>query len=172
MVVIHKLDKGLIKGFVDPGKYLGPKGVELLERSGHLLNIPLEEIKGMFFVRDFEGDAQRLERKAFLSRPKLSGLWVRMTFKDNEVLEGLVPNDLLNFDPLGFLITPPDLYSNNVKVFIPRSALARMEVLGVIADGAARRPAPRERESQRKGADASRQIGLFSLSGNHRVSEG
>jgi hypothetical protein len=165
-VVVRKLDKGLVKGFVDPTTYLSRNGVEVLDRDGHLVSIPLEEVKGLFFVREFDGNPQHPERKVFHSRPKLGGLWVRMTFKDNEVLEGLVPNNLLEIDPVGFFVTPPDLYSNNLKVFIPRSALAGMQVLGVIADGGARRLSQKPGTIGAKPADASRQIGLFSPLGS------
>lgn len=154
-VVVRKLNKQLVKGFVDPSRYLSPDGVEILDREGHLLNIPLREIKGIFFVRNFEGNPSRAERKIFRSRPRLAGLWVRMTFQDSEILEGLVPNNLLNIDPLGFHVTPPDVYSNNVKMFIPRTALSGIEVQGVISDGVLRR-------GSQKFLEASRQFGLFS----------
>jgi len=36
------------------------------------------------------------ERKAFLSRPKLDGLWVRFATTTAKTLEGVVPNDLLS----------------------------------------------------------------------------
>lgn len=160
-VVIRKLNKELIKGFVDPNTFLRPEGVEVLNREGRLLTIPLKEIKGIFFVRDFEGNPQRSERKVFQSRPRLSGLWIRMTFNDSEILEGLIPNNLLDSDPLGFHVTPPDMYSNNLRIFIPRSALAGLEVLGVISDGSARRASRRLAAAQRLAPGSTEQIGLL-----------
>ncbi len=127
-VVVRKLDKGLIKGFLDPKGYLASE-IEVLDREGRLVHVPMSEIKAVFFVRDFEGNPDRAERKVFRSRPRLAGLWVRMTFKDNEVLEALLPNNLLEVDPLGYLVTPPDVYSNNLRFFIPRTALTEMEVI-------------------------------------------
>lgn len=160
-VVVRKLDKGLVKGFVDPASYLTLNGIEVLDREGRLVSIPLEEIKAIFFVREFDGNPQHPERKVFHGRPRLVGLWVRMTFKDKEVLEGLLPNNLLEIDPLGFFVTPPDLYSNNLKMHIPRTALAGIEVLGVISDGAVRRLSPRATEARARAIDTSHQIGLF-----------
>jgi hypothetical protein len=161
--VVHKLDNGLVKGFVDPESFLRPEGVEVLDREGRLVNIPLSEVKGVFFVREFEGNPRRAERKVFRSRPRLAGLWVRLTFKDNEVLEGVVPNNLLAMNPLGFSLTPPDPTSNTVKLFIPRSALVGLEVLGVVPDGAARRRAPERGVGQAGVMTGARQIDLFSL---------
>jgi hypothetical protein len=124
----------------------------------------LNEIKGVFFVRDFEGDPDRAERKVFHSRPRLAGLWVRMTFQDNEILEALLPNNLLEVDALGFLVTPPDVYSNNLKIFIPRTALTGMEVLGVISDGVVNRMSQRTAQARIEIA-AGQQIGLFAADG-------
>jgi uncharacterized protein DUF6982 len=160
-VVVRKLDKGLIKGFVDLATYLMPEGLEVLDREGRLVQIPLNEVKGVFFVRDFEGNAQRPERKVFHSRPRLAGLWVRMTFKDNEILEGLTPNNLLHMDPRGFFVTPLDLYSNNVNIFIPRSALATLEVIGVVKDGGLRRGSQRPAQPRPGSSETERQMGLF-----------
>jgi len=158
-VVIRKLDKGLIKGFVNPNGYLASE-MEVLDREGRLVHIPMSEIKGVFFVRDFEGNPDRAERKVFRSRPRLAGLWVRMTFKDTEVLEALLPNNLLEIDPLGYLVTPLDVYSNNLRIFIPRTALTEMEVLGVISDGVVRRMSQRAAQA-RAAATGEQQFGLF-----------
>jgi hypothetical protein len=77
---------------------------------------------------------------------------VRLKFKDNEVLEGMMPNDLSLTTAEGFLINPPDLRSNTQRIFVPRSALDSLTVLAVI--GATRR--------KRKGdADDTRQVQLF-----------
>jgi hypothetical protein len=158
-VVIRKLDKRLIKGFLDPNGYLASE-LEVLDREGRLVHILMSEIKGVFFVRDFEGNRDRAERKIFRSRPRLAGLWVRMTFKDSEVLEALLPNNLLEVDPLGYLVTPPDVYSNNLRIFIPRTALTEMEVLGVISDGVVRRMSQRAAQA-RATATGEQQFGLF-----------
>jgi hypothetical protein len=158
-VVIRKLDNGLIKGFLDPGGHLAPE-IEALDREGRLVRVPMSEIKAVFFVHDFEGNPDRAERKVFRSRPRLGGLWVRVTFKDTEILEGLLPNDLLAIDPLGYLVTCADVYSNNIKFFVPRSALTEMEVLGVISDGVVKRMSQRAAQA-RATAMGEQQFGLF-----------
>ena len=96
----------------------------------------LREIKGVYFVREF-GDSESLTRKTFTSRPRSEGLWVRLRFKDSEVLEGLMPADLLQTMPEGYLVNPPDQRSNTQRIFVPRTALESLTVLAVI--GAARR---------------------------------
>ena len=132
----------------------------MLDREGRLVHIPMSEIKAVFFVRSFEGNPERAERKVFRSRPRLAGLWVRMTFKDSEVLEGLLPNNLVEIDPLGYLVTSPDVYSNNLRMFVPRTALTEMEVIGVISDGVVTRMSQRAAQA-RATATREHQFGLF-----------
>src|SRR6202008_4531204 len=98
--------------------------------------IALARVRSIYFVREFSDDFEP-ERKAFLSRPKLDGLWVRLRYSDGDTLEGVVPNDLLSLLDNGIQITPPDLSSTTDRIFIPRSALAELTVLGVV--GVARR---------------------------------
>jgi len=160
-VVVRQLDGGLTKGFVDSSTFLTTTNAEVLDREGHLLNIALDSIKGIYFVRDFEGDANRQERKVFSTRPRVSGIWVRMTFKDSEVIEGLLNNNLLEFEPEGFMITPPDFYANNLRIFVPKSALASVEALGVISEESVRKAAQRAKRPTKKPTEPSRQIGLF-----------
>jgi Family of unknown function (DUF6982) len=162
-VVVRKLDREVVKGFVIPTSYMGPEGAELMDLDGRRTVVPLEEIKGIYFVRDFEGNNERIERKTFLSRPKLTGLWIRMTFKDAEVLDGLLSENLLEIEPQGYLVTPPDVFSNNLKIFVPRTALQKLEVMGVISNGARRGDGAPGRGRRRSPAP-SRQMRLFTPS--------
>jgi uncharacterized protein DUF6982 len=59
-----------------------------------------------------------------------------------------VTNDLLVLLDSGIQLTPPDLYGATVRIFVPRSALAEMTVLGVV--GAARRKPAAPSEPQPK----------------------
>jgi hypothetical protein len=149
-VIVRKLDRDSINGFV--GAHFVSEGkLELLNTAGNVVAIDLKEIKGVYFVREF-GDSEVLARKTFSSRPRSEGLWVRLKFKDNDMMEGLMPNDLAQTAPEGFLITPPDLRSNTQRIFVPRSALSSLTVLAVI--GGTHRG--------RKAAPDTRQVQLFS----------
>ena len=122
----------------------------MLNTSGTVISIDLREIKGVYFVREF-GDSESLTRKTFTSRPRSEGLWVRLRFKDSEVLEGLMPADLTQTMAEGFLVSPPDQRSNTQRIFVPRTALESLTVLAVI--GATRR--------RRRGAEDQRQVPMF-----------
>jgi hypothetical protein len=112
--------------------------LDLLTPEGEHRAIEMKRVRAIYFVREFTGKYEP-ERKAFFSRPKLDGLWVRLTFLDGETLEGVVPNDLLALLDSGVQITPPDLNGTTVRIYVPRPALAELLVLGVV--GATRRKA-------------------------------
>jgi hypothetical protein len=87
-----------------------------------------------------------------------------MTFKDKEVLEGLLPSNLVELSPEGFLLTPADLYSNNLKIFVPRTALDEIKVLGVISGGRLRRLPQKGSALPGEPVTSQRQIGRFPAS--------
>src|ERR1700690_4432717 len=135
-VVVRKMDRDSINGHVAPSNFVREGKLELPNTSGNVVAIDLKDIKCVYFVREF-GDSESLSRKTFTTRPRTEGLWGRLRFKDNEVLEGMMPNDLSLTTAEGFLINPPDLRSNTQRIFVPRSALDSLTVLAVI--GATRR---------------------------------
>ena len=149
--VIRRFQKEPLAGYVNPASYLQPAGVELLSALGNLSTVPYEEIKTISFVRDFEG-AGETGRRVFNTRPKMEGLWISLQFRDGEVMEGIMPNNLLALEPYGFTVIPPDPYSNQQRVFIPRAAVRSVEVLGVVGSPLKKRKAP---------AVPKEQIGLF-----------
>ena len=151
-VIVRKLDRDTVNGYVAPAKFLAEGKLEMLNTAGNVLGIDLREIKIVYFVRDF-AEAGGPQRKTFANRPRTEGLWVRLKFKDGEVMEGLMPNDLTQVMAEGFLVNPPDLRGNTQRMFIPRTALAGLTVLGVIGVGRGRK---------RKGVPADvRQVPMF-----------
>lgn len=135
-VIVVLADKRSLRGYLNPVQLGQSDPIDLLTLEGEHEAIPLERLRSIYFVRQFSDDFE-LERKAFLSRPKLDGLWVRLRFKDNETLEGVVPNDLLSLLDNGVQITPPDMNGATDRIFVPRAALSELTVLGVV--GIARR---------------------------------
>jgi hypothetical protein len=151
-VIVRKHDRDSLNGYVAPADFVADGKLELLNTAGNVVGIDLSDIKAVFFVREFS-DSDPLLRKTFATRPRTEGLWVRLKFKDNDVIEGMLPNDLTQNPAEGFLMNPPDLRSNTQRIFVPRFAVTSVTVLAVI--GAARR--------RRKGVIATdtRQVTLF-----------
>src|SRR5580698_906651 len=142
-VIVRKMDRDSVSGYVSPEHFVNEGKLELLNTAGNVVAMELREIKGVYFVREF-GDSESL--------PRSEGLWVRLRFKDNEILEGLMPSDLTQNLPEGYLVNPPDQRSNTQRIFVPRTALDSLTVLAVI--GATRRP-------RRGPTDDQRQVTLF-----------
>jgi len=129
-------DKKPLRGYLNPVRLGQADPIDLLTPEGEHVEVPLARVRSVYFVREFSDDFEP-ERKAFLSRPKLDGLWVKLRYNDGEALEGVVPNDLLSLLDNGLQITSPDLNSSTDRIFVPRAALSEVTVLGVV--GVARR---------------------------------
>ncbi len=149
-VLISRFDREAVAGFVNPQTYLLADGVEVLTPSGTLSVIPYEDIKAVCFVKDFENMEDARERRVFSNRPKTEGLWVRMSFRDGEVMEGMLSNNLLAVEPQGFMVTPPGVAPRNQRIFVPRSALREFVVVGVVGSPARQQRKRREVEEQGK----------------------
>jgi hypothetical protein len=136
-VIIRKLDRDAIQGYVAP-EFIADGKLELLNVSGKVVSLDLADVKGVYFVREFnEGEA--FARKTFATRPRTEGLWVRMRFKDNDTIEALMANELTQTQPEGFTVIPPDTRGNTQRIFVPRTALDSLTVLAVIGGAAGRR---------------------------------
>jgi hypothetical protein len=142
-VIVRRFDRETLFGFVNQYSYLQPHNIELLTPEGALTLLPYDDVKSVCFVKDFEAEAE--SRRVFLTRPKMDGLWIRMVFRDGEVMDGVLPNNLLAWEFAGFTVTPPEPDANNQRVFVPRQALQSVQVLGVVGSplrGKRRKAAP------------------------------
>lgn len=122
-VVARYKDGKVIKGFTHdffPNKdrfHLFPPD----DSSAKGIEVVISRLKAVFMVRDFNGNPQYNERKAYLEGEKFSGVQVEVTFQDGEVLVGSTQV----YDPKrqGFFLFPADPNSNNIRVFVVSSAL-------------------------------------------------
>ena len=150
--ILRLHDGSWLPGYLSPAAFLRPDSIELLDLTARRQSIPLAHLKWACFVREFNsGEAanpERLLRTTFAGRPRVNGLWLRLTLKDETVLEGLAANDLSLLDPAGIVITPPDTRSNTQRIFLPRTSLLDLAVVSVIAAKASRRKPPAAERQQ------------------------
>lgn len=146
-IVAHLRSGKLLKGYVElplPTDTNGvvatvpvslPKQVtvEAVE-GGKKLSLALSTMKALFFVKSFDGNRQYNEIKFFNGEPKIEGLWVHLTFADNEKTEGIVHNSIAFLTEPGFLMKPPDPNSNNQAVYVMKESLTHFRVVGVRAN--------------------------------------
>jgi hypothetical protein len=140
-VVVRLLGEDVLWGYLPQTGFVNAGDVEMLEVGGKVIHIDLNEIKTIAYVKDFNPedaiDPERIGRKSFLGRPRGDGLWLKVTFRDGDAVEGLSHFDGGFMDGLiedrGFRMTPPEARSNTQMLFVPRSALGSVEVLGYIS---------------------------------------
>ena len=146
-VLVTRFDREPLAGFVNPHSYLQAEGLELLSQGGAVSVVPYAEIKLVCFVRDFQQGEPRKELRLFTTRPKMEGLWVRMRFRDGDVMDGMLSNNLLQMDSYGLSVVPPDPGFQNQRVFVPKAALSMVQVLGVVGSPLRlRKPKPAAKE--------------------------
>ena len=138
-VLVDRYDRAVLRGYVQPQTFRTPEGLEILSPEGSASIVPYGQIKVVSFVRDLDGASVLGERREFLARPKATGLWVELQFRDGDSLEVSISNNLLEIEALGLLATPPETAGNAQRVFVPRAALSGVQVLGVVG-----KPKPRK----------------------------
>jgi hypothetical protein len=158
-VIVRKLSRDWLSGYLPPADFVVQEQAQVLDLAGKLVSVSMAEVKWICFVRDFQsGDVnqpERLLRKTFITRPRSQGLWVRARLKDNDLIEGLAQNDLTLLEGEGIFLIPPDTRSNTQRIFLPRQAVAELDVLAVIKTGSRRGPAEALQESLFKQQNSS-----------------
>jgi hypothetical protein len=140
-VIVRRFAGDWIAGYAPAGFAAGAQEMEILAPGGKVLQFAWESVKWVCYVRDLPGGAasdpnpERLLHKRFTVRPRTAGLWLRMELTDGDELEGLAANDRSLIDGAGLLLTPPDQRSNTQRIYIPRPAIATLEVLSLIGAG-------------------------------------
>jgi len=131
-VIARKLNGEILKDYMETVPELsGEDDISIISLTEEVIRVPKRELKALFFVRKFSGNREYSEIKFFESQPKIDGLWVRVTFYDNELIEGIVSNTIRFLMEDGFYLKPPDPNSNNRIMYVVKSALKDFTVLGV-----------------------------------------
>lgn len=145
-VIVRRFSRDWVPGYANQRRLVHDGMLEILDTGGKVLTLGLAEIKHVSFVREFgpagQQEPERLARKTFATRPRTAGVMVRVHFKDQDTLEGLASNDASLLENEGLLLAPPDTRSNVQRIYVPRLAIAEMEVLAVIKP-----PTPRKGRS-------------------------
>ena len=128
-VVVHLKDGTICKGVTrdfDPGAgsfYLLPA-----EGGGVPVQVSCENMKALFYVRDFLGNRD-FKANAGFSGEQAEGRQAVLTFKDGEKIWGPNP-PAENTEADGFHFIPSDEEDNNVRIFVVTSSL---EVLDLVS---------------------------------------
>ncbi len=136
-VVAHMQDGRLVKGVsldVDVARPL----CHVRTQDEGTVEVALEELKALYFVKDLEGNAgYREDQEARDDDARRRGSrHVAITFRDGELMGGLMNR----YPPLGqfFYVLPIDPESNNIRILVNHGAVQEMEA----TDGKAASPTP------------------------------
>jgi hypothetical protein len=153
-VIVRCFNGAILPGYLPVGAFVRMEAampqLDLLDLGGRIVPVPLDDVKMISYVRDFNltdtTNPERLVRRTFLARPRTEGLWLRMTFRGGDLIEGLAPTDLTLLsnvlEDCGLFLIPPDTRSNTQRLFVPRSALADLQLLAVITTPSRKKPLP------------------------------
>jgi hypothetical protein len=118
-VVVRYADGRVIKGYTEDFLPTKPSFLVRPTNGGTAIDsveVLVRDLKAVFFVRDFMGNPNHMDRKDFSDGVDAPGLLLQVTFKDGEVIVG----STLDYDPQrpGFFILPADSNGNNLGIFV------------------------------------------------------
>ena len=125
-VVVRYLDGPLLRGYSNDfhadRAHLHVSPSISCPSSDRLL-VPVARLKAVFFVKDLNGDAGRVDDGRSFDRAP-AGRKAQVTFRDGEVMLG----STLNYRPngQGFFLLPASARSNNIRVYVVNAAIRHM----------------------------------------------
>ena len=126
-VVVRYSDGRTLKGTTHDFRTASPRFHLTPSDGAAVVEVRMDQLKAVFFVRDFAGSPERIKLRGFIGAPAttVQGKKVAVRFRDNELLCGYT----LSFSPdrPGFFITPSDAASNNLRVYVVTAAAVEIK---------------------------------------------
>jgi hypothetical protein len=123
-VVVRFKDRSIVKGKTN--NFFPNKASFHLELvNGERIEIHVEELKALFFVKSFEGDKQH--QKNYGDKVPGGGRKIKVKFTDGETIIGYTTG--YSADRPGFYMVPADLKGNNERIFIVASSTEAIEMI-------------------------------------------
>lgn len=129
-IVVRYADGRLLKGVTSdffPNKetfHVSPVAAAPQEKPHE---VRIADLKAVFFVKDFAGNPDYKEKKAFDPAKPVSGRKISVRFKDGELLVGTTTG----YQPgrIGFFIAPADPKSNAERCFVVTDATTEVKLM-------------------------------------------
>ncbi len=129
-VVARFADGRLVKGMT-ADFFPNKDRFHVTEATGPTDTTPVEirtrDLKALFFVKDYAGDPQHVEKKEFDSSHPPVGRPIRVQFKDGEVLAGTTTG--YQRGRPGFFLVPADPDSNIERCYVVSAAAVSISFL-------------------------------------------
>lgn len=129
-VVVRLADGRIIKGMTAdflPGRESFHVRVATAPAGAKPVEIHTKDLKALFFVKDFAGDPQHVERNEFDPSQSAIGRRIKVVFRDGEVLIGTTTG----YQPgrPGFFLVPADASSNIGRCYVVVAATQEVSFL-------------------------------------------
>jgi len=121
-----KMLKGVSRDFF-PNRDMFHLTLGSLTESGETLEVDVNELKAIFFVKDFGGKKEYNEKKDF-ELLKMLGKKMKVKFIDGEEVWGYV--QAYSPESKGFFLFPSDPNSNNVRIYILNKSVQSVNLVG------------------------------------------
>lgn len=95
--------------------------------SIEVIEVRINDLKAVFFVKDLVGNAAYNEARAFTPEARATGRKVRVEFEDGETIVGTTQG--YQPDRAGFFVVPVDPKSNNDRCFVVMAAVKAVTFL-------------------------------------------
>jgi len=127
-IVVHLKDGTIHKG-VTHDFQTTVESFHLLpgEGGGVPLRIKIDDMKALFYVKDYIGNRDFVARQRF-AEAHASQRKAVVQFKDGEEIWGVL-GDGVDDGGLGFFFYPADERDNNIRIFVNRSAMEGMRLV-------------------------------------------
>ena len=125
-IVVHMRDGSIHKGVTHDFRAEGAS-FHLLpaEGGGVPLSIRLQDMKALFYVKDYIGNRDFVARREWDDAQR-EGRRAILTFTDGEEMWGTLGPGA-DDNETGFLFYPADPEDNNIRIFVNRGALKEMK---------------------------------------------
>jgi len=132
-VVVRFSNGQTLKGTTEDFKPASPRFHLIPAAGGAPVEVQVDGLKAVFFVRDLEGKPARAKLQGFLEAPAdtSQGRKIAVHFRDDELLCGYTL--AWSAERKGFFVSPADSDGNNVRIYVVMGAAAEVEV-GVAAE--------------------------------------
>jgi hypothetical protein len=156
-LILYRFDRPPVEAAVHADAYLQASGVELMLTGGNLQVIDYHSVKALCFASEGAPADLFTSQISFDRRPKTPGLWASFRFRDDDVLEGVLPRNLLEWPTQGYFLTPPRSNAFRQRVFLPHQAIRETALLGLVG-----KATPLESKIGKKvEVDRARQLSMF-----------
>ena len=148
LVVCRYIDRAVIKGSTHdfaPNKLVFHVQVKDEEGDVKTVDVPMAELKAVFFVKSLEGKKDYEEERAF-TRPSVEPKIV-VEFSDNERIVGTTSG--YSHDRSGFFVSPVDFESNNLRIYVVAAAVKKV-LVGAQAEEAIKDMAQQKNSTKEK----------------------